>query len=114
MNLHEVINKLGLTVCCGSPDMDCKVTGAYVSDLLSNVIATAKQGDVWITVQSHVNVVAVSVLKELAAVIIVQGREPAESTIQKAKEENVIILLSQQSAYQVAGKLYQIGVGALP
>jgi len=113
MNLGEVINKLGLEVCCGAPDTDCTVTGAYVSDLLSNVIATAKQGNVWITVQSHANVVAVAVLKELAAVIIVQGKEPAEQTIRKAKEENVTILLSQQGAYEVAGKLYQIGVGVL-
>ena len=111
MKLKEIIEKLELSVRCGENNLDRNVTGGCASDMLSNVIAYSKKGDVWVTIQIHANIVAVSVLKELAAIIIVQGREPADDTIQKAKEENVPILVSKLSAYAVAGKMYELGVG---
>lgn len=111
MKLKEIIEKLELSVRCGENNLDRDVTGGCASDMLSNVIAYSKKGDVWVTIQIHANIVAVSVLKELAAIIIVQGREPADDTIQKAKEENVPILVSKLSAYAVAGKMYELGVG---
>jgi predicted transcriptional regulator len=78
---------------------------------LSNVIAYSKKGDVWLTIQVHSNIVAVAVLKELAAIIIVQGREPADDTIQKAKEESIPILISKLSTFELVGKLYELGIG---
>ena len=111
MKLKEIVKKLELSVRYGENNLDRNVTGGCASDMLSNVIAYSKKGDVWVTIQVHANIVAVSVLKELAAIIIVQGREPADDTIQKAKEENVPILVSKLSAYAVAGKMYELGVG---
>ena len=111
MKLKEIVKKLELSVWCGENNLDKDVTGGCASDMLSNVIAYSKKGDVWVTIQVHSNIVAVAVLKELAAIIIVQGREPADDTIQKAKEENVPILVSKLSAYEVAGKMYELGVG---
>jgi len=111
MKLKEIVKKLELSVRCGENNLDRDVTGGCASDMLSNVIAYSKKGDVWVTIQVHSNIVAVAVLKELAAIIIVQGREPADDTIQKAKEENVPILVSKLSAYAVAGKMYELGVG---
>lgn len=111
MLLKDIVKKLNLSVRCCEDNLDRDVTGGCVSDMLSNVIANGKKGDVWITIQVHVNIIAVAVLKELAAVIIVQGREPADDTIQKAKEENVPILVSQNSAFEVAGKIYELGIG---
>jgi len=112
MTLKKIINALDLSPCCGDVSFDSEVTGGYASDLLSNVIANSKKGDVWITMQVHSNIVAVAVLKELAAIIIVQGREPVEDTIRKAKEEKIPILVSKMSAFEVIGKLYQLGIGA--
>ena len=114
MKLKEIIEKLELSVRCGENNLDRDVTGGCASDMLSNVIAYSKKGDVWVTIQVHANIVAVSVLKELAAIIIVQGREPADDTIQKAKEENVPILLSKLSTFELVGKLYEIGIGKKP
>ena len=111
MKLRYLIEKLKLLVKYGDEILDRDVTGGYAGDLLSNVIANSKKGDVWITIQVHANIVAVAVLKELAAIIIVQGREPAEDTIQKAKEENIPILVSNLSSFELIGKLYELGIG---
>jgi hypothetical protein len=112
MNLREIVDKLSLKVRCGADHLDREVTGGFVSDLLSNVIAQSKPGDVWLTMQVHVNIVAVAVLKELAAIILVQGREPAEDTLKKAIEEKVAILVSDLPAFATAGKLYAMGIGS--
>ena len=83
-----------------------EVTGGYTSDLLSDVIANSKQGNLWITLQIHQNIIAVAKLKELAGIIIVNNREPDEDTIGKAKEENVPLLCSEEMAFEISGKLY--------
>lgn len=111
MKLNEIIEKLKLSVRSGENSLDRDVTGGCASDMLSNVIADSKKGDVWVTIQVHSNIVAVAVLKELSAIIIVQGREPAEDTLQKAKEENVPILVSKLSTFELVGKLYEMGIG---
>jgi hypothetical protein len=111
MKLIEIIKSLDLKVRCGEGQLDREVTGGCASDLLSNVIAIAKTGNVWVTIQVHVNIVAVAVLKELSAIIIVQGREPAEDTLRKAIEERVTILVGDLPAFETAGKLYALGVG---
>jgi hypothetical protein len=82
------------------------VRGAYSGDLLSDVMANSEAGDVWITMQIHVNIVAVAVLNELAAIILVQGRQPAEETLKKAAEEKVPILVSTLPAFETAGRLF--------
>ena len=111
MTIKDIVEKLKLSVRCGEKCLEREVTGGYASDMLSNVIANSRKGDVWITIQVHANIVAVAVLKELAAIVIVQGREPADETIQKAKEENIPILVTELSTYEIAGKLYELGVG---
>jgi len=112
MTLKEIAEKLNLSVRCGQDKLDLEVTGGYSSDLLSDVIANSKPGNVWITMQIHVNIVAVAVLKELAAIIIVQGREPAADTLKKATVEKVAILVSRLPAYETAGKLYELGTAS--
>jgi hypothetical protein len=111
ITLKEITEKIKLSVRCGESRLQSETTGVYIGDLLSDVIANGKAGNVWVTMQVHVNIVAVAVLKELAAIIIVQNREPSEDTLKKAVEENVPIFVSKLSAYQLAGKLYNLGIG---
>jgi len=117
MTVREVVGTLGLEVLNGPdklkliphPALDKEVTGGYVSDLLSDVIAHAKSGNLWITLQTHRNIIAVAALKELAAVILVAGRTPDSETLAKAREEDVLVLASQLPAFELAGRLYQMG-----
>lgn len=73
-------------------------------------MARAKAGDLWITLQTHLNIVAVAALNDLAGVILVNGREPEEATLRKAQDEGVILMISQEPTFEVAGKLYQMGI----
>lgn len=112
MKLREIVDKLKLNILCGEEKLDKVVTGGYASDLLSNVIANSKAGNIWVTMQSHANIVAVAVLKDLSAIIIAQGREPDQDTVNKAREEHVPLLLSKNSSFQIVGQLYEMGVSS--
>ncbi len=108
MKLKEIIEKLQLEVLTSQDKLDEEVTGGYTSDLLSDVIANSKQGNLWVTLQIHQNIIAVAKLKDLSGIIIVNNRKPDEDTLQKAKEENVPLLVSEEMAYEVSGKLYEL------
>ncbi len=108
MKVKEIIEKLQLTALSGQNKLDTDVTGGYTSDLLSDVIANSKEGDLWITLQTHQNTIAVAKLKDLAGIIIVNNRQPDEDTLKKAGEENVPILCSTDMAFVVSGKLYEL------
>jgi hypothetical protein len=110
MRVRDVAGALGLEVLTPQQDLDREITGGYVSDLLSDVIAHAKPGDLWITLQTHRNIIAVASLKELAGIVLVAGRTPDSETLAKAREENVPVLTSQLPAFELAGKLYQMGI----
>ena len=108
MKLKEIIEKLHLSARCGEDRLDQQVSGGYASDLLSDVIANSKAGNVWVTMQVHVNIVAVAVLKDLAGIIIVQGRQPAEETLRKAREEGVAIIVSDLPAFETIGRVHSL------
>jgi hypothetical protein len=108
MNLEHVARKLDLSVRCGGDHLDRNVAGGVVGDLLSDVIAKGQAGQVWVTMQTHANIVAVAVLKDLAGIILVQGRQPADDTARKAEEENIPILVSPLPAFETTGKLYAL------
>ncbi len=112
MNLSEIAEALNLSARTCKSAMDREVGGGYASDLLSDVMGRARKGDVWVTMQTHQNVVAVAVLKEMAAIIIVNGREPESDTAQKAEEEGIPLLVSAEPTFEVVGKLYSMGIRA--
>ena len=110
MTVREVAAALRGTVAVGEADLGRTVTGGYVSDLLSDVIAHAQEGVLWITLQKHSNIVAVAHLKSLAGVVLVGGRTPEPDTIARAAEEHVPIITTPLDAFDAAGVLYALGV----
>ncbi len=110
MKLNEIVEKLNLEVMSGANKLDNEVKRGYVSDLLSDVIAHSQEGDVWVTLQIHQNVVAVASLNNLSGIVLVNGRYPQEETIQKAETEGIPILVSKLSAFEVVGQLYKLGI----
>ncbi len=99
---------LELTVYCGKKGLERRVTGGYVSDLLSDVMGHADTGQVWVTLQTHKNVMAIASLKDLAAVILVTGHKPDENTAHQSEEEAIPVLGTHMSAFDVTGKLYEL------
>jgi len=106
MVVKEVAEKLGLKVLSAGADQP--VTGGYVSDLLSDVIANAEEGCLWITVQRHLNIVAVAQLKKLAGIILSSGIEPEAAVLERARQEGIFVLSAQADSFNTAGKLYAL------
>ncbi len=108
MTVREIAEKLNLRVFSGEAGLDREVTGGYVSDLLSDVMGFAKDGSVWVTLQTHKNVMAIATLKELAAVVIVKGFEPEEDAREVSEEEGIPILGSGEQTFELAGRIYNL------
>lgn len=108
MTVREIAEKLNLRVFSGEAGLDREVTGGYVSDLLSDVMGFAKDGSVWVTLQTHKNVMAIATLKELAAVVIVKGFEPEEDAKEVSEEEGIPILGSTEQTFELAGRIYNL------
>jgi DRTGG domain len=111
MNLQQIIEQLDLTVLTESRDFaNIVTTGGYSADLLSCVMAGAKRGNIWITLQAHLNIVAVAALNEVAAIIITEDAQPDAASVAKANQQGVILLSTPQSTYEINGKLWQLGI----
>lgn len=112
MKLREIITHTDLKPLhrgTWDPEMDMK--GCYIGDLLSNVMAKAQAGDLWLTVQTHSNVVAIAVLLNLAGIVIVEGHLPQPQTLEKAQEEGITLLGTSLSSYELACRFASLGVG---
>jgi predicted transcriptional regulator len=108
IKITDIVSALNLTVVSGNGGLGNEVTGGYVSDLLSDVIGNAGEGNIWITLQAHHNVIAVASLKELSAIIIVRNSMPDEQTIKKSNEENIPILLTDADTFTTVGKIFEL------
>jgi hypothetical protein len=111
MNLQQIIDQLNLTVLTDPRDFaSINTSGGYSSDLLSCVMAGAKKGFLWTTLQAHLNIVAVAALTEVAAVIITENAQPDSASIAKANQQGVILLSTPQPTYEINGKLWELGI----
>lgn len=111
MNVHDLIEKLDLTVI-NQGDLSRPVTGGYAGDLLSWVMGRAQQNDVWITIMSNLNTVAVAVLADVSAIILTEGVAMDEPALQRAQAEGVTILQSAKPTFQLAGETYALLKGS--
>jgi serine kinase of HPr protein (carbohydrate metabolism regulator) len=109
MTVQDIIKQLNLSIVTNA-NLTHQVTGGYASDLLSCVMASAKAGNVWVTLQAHPNVVAVASLLELSAVIITEGVLPDPETMNKAHQEKVTLLATSRDTFTIVGKLAALGI----
>ncbi len=110
MTIHEMVKRAGLEVKTAADQLDAEVTGGYAGDLISAVMANAKQGNVWVTWHAHPNIVAAALVTKLSAIVLICGRQPEEETIRKAEEEGLPILLSKLPGFELIGRLHGMGI----
>lgn len=108
MKVSELIKKLNLDVITSKDYEDREVKGCYIGDLLSHVMGKATCGDAWITIMNNINIVAVASLTEAACVILCEGIGADEKIIEKADGEGIVILKSEQTAYQLAAAISEL------
>ncbi len=108
MKVKELVEKLNLKVLSGEKGLDREIDGCYISDLLSDVMGNAMEGNIWITLQTHKNVMAVASLKELSCIILVKNLMPNDETIEQSNDEDLPILQTNLPTYEIAGLVYNL------
>ena len=109
MKITDIVSILGVESLVDSKK-EINIEGVYIGDLLSIVMTKAKQNFAWITIQTHINIMAVAELLELSCIIIVENMEMEPSALEKAIELDIPVFKTKESAYQVACKLYNMGI----
>jgi hypothetical protein len=111
MTLEKIINSLNLKILTVEKDFSVITPlHGYVSDMLSCVMIGAGHNSIWVTLQAHSNIVAVARLLDLTAIIITEGANPDKATIEKANEEDVILLSAEENSFHIVGKLWEMGL----
>ena len=108
MKVQELVEKLNLKVLSGANGLEREIDGCYISDLLSDVMGNAMEGNIWITLQTHKNVMAVASLKELACITLVKNLVPNDETIEQSNDEDLPILQTSLPTYEIAGQVYNL------
>ncbi|MGB9809253.1 MAG: DRTGG domain-containing protein [Caldanaerobacter sp.] len=98
----------GFSLIAGEKGLEREIKGVYICDLLSWVMSHAKPNDAWITIQSHINVIAVALLSEISCVILPENLKLDEDARKKADEEGVPVLSFMGTSYEAAVKLYEM------
>ena len=104
----SIIKELELTMHTSPQALGRQIQGAFCGDLLSNVLAGAAPGDLWITIHRHRNVIAVAALVNISGVIITGSRPPDPDTLAAAEDEHIPLFTSPLSNFQAAGRLHAI------
>ena len=110
MTVKEMIELIEAENMTPETDVNAEVSCGYTCDLLSWVMAHGTAGMAWVTVQTHMNVIAVASLMEMAAVIIPEGIQMETSSLEKAKDEGINVLQTQLTAYEICAKLAAAGL----
>jgi predicted transcriptional regulator len=110
MKLQKIVEELDLKIMTRMEDKD--VQGVFISDLLSDVMTSANAGDLWLTVQTHHNIIAVANLVNTAAVVVTHGKKIPEETLSLGQRYHVVILSTPHSIFDLAAKLNALGLKA--
>ncbi len=110
MKLKELAERLGWELKTRNVPLEAEVQTGYSSDLLSDVLANSIEGDLWVTRQTHLNIVASAVMRDLSGILLANGAEPDPDTLEKAAEKMVPIFRTTLPTFEIVGRLYQLGV----
>ncbi len=100
----------GYTLLTENVDLSRSITSLGCCDLLSWVMANGEENQAWITVQTHVNILAVCALLDMACIIIPEDIEVDEEIITKANEKEIPLFKTSDSAYQIFTRFYEAGL----
>jgi serine kinase of HPr protein (carbohydrate metabolism regulator) len=110
MKVKDLIEKLNFKLVATETNTDREIKGLHYGDLLSWVMAHAKQGDAWVTIQTHINVVAVASLIDISCIIIPESIAIDQDTIEKANKVDIPILSTDLDTYKIFCGIYEMGL----
>lgn len=110
MKISDAVELLQAYVHTSQAQVERALIGGYASDMLSDVMANAVEGSIWVTLVIHQNIIAVAALVGIPAIVIVGGATPDVATLTKAEQEKIVIITTKLSAFEVCGRLFQAGL----
>ncbi|MBM4331457.1 MAG: serine kinase [Deltaproteobacteria bacterium] len=110
MKLKDLAEKMGWEIVSRNVPVEAEVKSGYASDLLSDVLANSIEGDLWVTRQTHLNIVAIAVMRDLSGILLSNGVKPDPETVEKAVEKMVPIFRTNLPTFEAVGRLYQLGI----
>ncbi|MBE7011174.1 MAG: AraC family transcriptional regulator [Ruminococcaceae bacterium] len=102
MKVNELVETLKLDVVTNGENLEKEVDGCYIGDLLSWVMGRADENNVWVTIMSNINIVAVATLTGASCILLCEGVTPEKNVIDKADAQDVVILRSDKTAFELA------------
>ncbi len=108
MTVQELVNKLNMEIISKGTTLNTDIDGCYASDLLSLAMANVEKDNVWITVQTNMNILGIASLAEAACIVIAQSMNIPDAVIEKAREEEICLLRTDMPVYKLCleiGKL---------
>lgn len=110
MVLNQIVKALNLQVLAGEEQLSQEVSAGISSDILSDVMAKAQKGCLWVTSQTHQNVVAIVYFRGLAGIIIPDSLKLDDDALARAREKGIPVMATDMVAFELIGRLYEIGV----
>jgi serine kinase of HPr protein (carbohydrate metabolism regulator) len=108
MKLKEIVKKLDLSELTKIEDKD--INGVFISDMLSDVMSIAKPDDLWLTVQTHKNIISAANLVDIGVVVIAHNKKVPKETIELANRFNISMVSSDLSTFEIVSKLIEVGL----
>lgn len=112
MTNRDLMEKTGWKLLTPESTLDKEITSGCCCDLLSWVMSAGEEGMAWVTVHTHMNVIAVAALHDMACVVLPHGNTMLPEVLDKAAEENIAVFTTPDSGYGACCRLCALGVGA--
>ncbi len=110
ITMQQVLERSNFSLLNENGDLSQMVSGGYAGDMLSDVNANGRKGNVWITMLTHPNAIAVASLKDFAGIVITGGIKPGDEYIQRADDENIPVLFTELSSYEAVMVIASMGI----
>ncbi len=110
MTVKQLVEEMDLEILAGEQNIENVIKGGYTGDLLSFVMSHAKEGDLWITIQGHINSIAVATLLGMSAIVLTEGSALTEDACKKANDEGIPVLSTKISSFDLISALSKKGI----
>ncbi len=108
MKISELQGKIGLKAL--NTVYDKEIDGVFISDMVSDIVAGAKPGNLLLTIQTHKNLIATANLVDISAIIFVRGKQPLPDVLELAGRAEITLFTTEDDAWKLAIKLHDLGI----
>lgn len=109
MKLKEIMEKCQLSEVTNLP-LEAEILDGYTGDLLSDVMGNAPADSIWLTVQSHTNILAVASIVGAKAIVLCNGLHFERATVEKAKDNGIVLFETGRTSFEITGMLIKNGL----